>query len=126
MRKAHPQRRTAPNSATSLLGALLGELVGQPVVGDEGRELAHGPAGLDLADDVDEVAIWVDAEQEAAVDEREDDGQALATPLRAGEEEHSARHGEQPDAALDATVINLEGTIFEASSEEGTLVDGVG
>ncbi len=86
----------------SLLGALLGGMLGGPAVRNELGEALHGPTRFDLADDVDEVAVRLDAEREAIVDEGEGDGQTLATARGAREQEVPSCDGEESDSALDA------------------------
>jgi hypothetical protein len=53
----------------SLFQVLLAGFVGSgPSPGDELGKPSHGPARLELPDDVEEVAVSVDAEQGAVVD----------------------------------------------------------
>jgi hypothetical protein len=49
-------------SAPSLFGALLCGLIRGPALRDELGKLSQGPATFELADDVDEVLVRIDAE----------------------------------------------------------------
>ena len=61
---------THPPAQLSLFQALLTGLVGGgPSPGDELGEPSHGPARLELPDDVEEVEVRVSAEQGAVVDQ---------------------------------------------------------
>src|SRR6187431_1348785 len=120
------QPRSTASRAPSLLGAVLGGLLGGPVCRDELREAAQRPAALELVDDIDEVALGIDAESEAVVHQGERDGQPLAAAYGAGEEKATARDGEQADPALDTPVVDLKAPVVEAAAEEGALVDRVG
>src|SRR5688572_4708896 len=109
-----------------LLGALLSGMLEGPARGHQLGETAQRPARFELADDVEQVNVRVDAENEAAIDEGEDGRKPLTAASGAGEEEVPAGHGVRPNATLGAAVVDLEAAIFEAAAEEGPLVDGVG
>jgi hypothetical protein len=101
-----------PPVQLSLLQALLTGLVSSgPGPEDELGEPSHGPARLELPDDVEQVKVAVDAEQGAIVDEGVGGGEPLAPAGGPGEEVVAATDGEVADAALDATVVDLETTI---------------
>src|SRR4051812_20887283 len=101
------QLRSTASRAPSLLGAVLGGLLGGPVLRNELRETAQRPAALELVDDIDEVALRLDAEGKAVVDQGERDRQPLAATYGAGEEKAAARDGKQADPALDTPVVDL-------------------
>ena len=105
--------QAAPGKGIGLLGALLGGMLSGPAVGDELGEAFHRPAGFDLADDVDEVAVGLDAEREAIVDEGEGDGEALAAARGASEEEVPSCDGEESNSAFDAPVVYLKASVVE-------------
>src|SRR5690606_19312445 len=121
-----PSTRAKFSGNPSLRDALLSGMLGGPALRDELGEAAQRPAGLELADDVHEVGVGVDSGQQTVVDEREADGEALAAALGAGEEKGTARGGEEPDAPLDAPVVDLEPPVIEAAAEELALVPRVG
>ena len=112
-----------PPAQLSLFQALLTGLVGGgPGPGDELGEPSHGPARLELADDVEQVEVGVDAEQGAVVDEGVGGGESLAAAGGACEEVVAAADGEVADAALDAAVVDLEAPIFEATPKERSVL----
>jgi hypothetical protein len=128
--RLHTVQTMSAQRATSegggLLGSLLGGLLSGPAMGNELGEAAEGPAVFELADDVGEVAVGLDAEEEAAIGEGEGGGEALAPTRGACEEEVASGYGKHADSALAAAVVDLEASIAEAAAEEITLVDGVG
>ena len=93
--QAQQQSARAPRDG-GLLGGLLSGLLSGPAVGDELGEAAEGPAVFELADDVGQIAVGLDAEQEAAVGEGEGGGEALA------------KHA---NSALAAAIVDLEAPI---------------
>ncbi|MEY4548940.1 MAG: hypothetical protein RL685_5135 [Pseudomonadota bacterium] len=111
----------------NLFEALLSGLVGgSPVPGNELGQATHRPARVELADDIEQVLVGVDAEQGAVVDEGVGGGEPLAAACGAGEEVVVATDGEVADPSLDATVVDLEAPVLEAAPKEHTLVDRVG
>lgn len=53
---------------------------------DELGQLTHGPAAIELVDNIDQVSVGVDSQDQAAADEREGRGQTFTTAHRAGEQ----------------------------------------
>src|SRR3954469_14387377 len=98
----------------SLLSVLLSGMLSQPAMGDKFGEACEGPTGFELADEVEEVTVGVDAKGEAVVDEGEGDGQALAAAHRAGEKEIAAGHGKQANAPFDPAVVDIKPAVLEA------------
>src|SRR5690606_12808466 len=112
--------------APGLLGSVLSGLLARPAPREELGEPTERPASLELRDHVDQVAIGIGAEDRAVIDERVGDREAFAAADRAGEEVVSTADGEVADSAFDATVVDLEPAVVEATTEKLPLVFRVG
>src|SRR4051794_95583 len=97
----------------------------RPSVGDELDNAAHGPAGFEFADDVDQIVTCTEAEVSAGLDQAVASSEALGAVDGPGEEEVLSAEGRFSDQAFDAAVVDLELTVREAASEEGALLHRV-
>lgn len=64
-------------------------------------------------DDVGEVAIGLDADQLAVLDERGDHRPVLGTAIGTGEQSILASQGKGPDCPLDDVAVDLDAAIVE-------------
>ena len=71
----------------------------------------------DAGDDVGEIAVRLDADQLAGLDERGDHGPMLGTAVGAGEQGILAVEGQRTDGALDDVVVDLDAAVVEEQAK---------
>src|ERR1041385_8309904 len=71
----------------------------------------------DAADDVGQIAMRLDAEQLAGLDQRGDDCPMLGTAIGAREERVFARQRKRPNAPLDHVVVDFHPAVFKKEAQ---------
>ena len=100
-------------------------LVGGPAIGQEHIEATHGPALLQLGNDIGEIESRVDAEGPARLHERVSVGETLAPFGGAREEIIAAPNARLPQGALHPTIVEFKSSVSETPLDEISLLIGV-
>jgi hypothetical protein len=79
----------------------------------------------DAGEDVAQVGFGVDAVQFAGFDQAVDDGRALATAIRAGEEPVFPAEGNAAQGIFGAVVIDLQAAVVGVADKRGPVCEGV-
>src|SRR5690606_22510432 len=126
-RRARLRLAARDGRGREVAGVLLGGLLREPRVGNEGVELVEGMPGLEARDDVDQgLANALGAERSArALDDGVRRGEPRGGDLGPREHEVLPSECDLADRALDAAGVELEASVGEAPAEEGLLVQEV-
>ena len=73
--------------------------------------------GVKRRDDVGKIAVGLDGDQLAGLDEGGDHGPMLGADVGAGEQSILAGQGERPDGAFDDVVVDLDAAIVEEQAQ---------